>query len=101
MVGKDCTFLVTRSTSLKFEPITLKPQLATKLSVLCDKLMEDYRAKSKIKETTYGATGKVKYREFYPKLSKRIIDEIDDVISQHYGFNVKEAEYIKNFGLKF
>ena len=52
-------------------------------SLLIQKLYDDYNSKSKRKTTFYKATGQVIYDEFYPKLSKPIIDEIDEVLAKH------------------
>ena len=63
--------------------------------------MKDYKKNSILKETQYKKTGKVVYREFYPRKSKHIIDKIDDVLREHYGFTDAENEYIKNFDIRF
>jgi hypothetical protein len=43
----------------------------------------------------------VVYQEFDPKESKPILDKIDDVLAKHYELSEREAEYIKNFDLRF
>ncbi len=43
----------------------------------------------------------VVYDEFYPKLSKSIIDEIDWVLAQHYGFTGEELDFILNYEIKY
>ena len=53
------------------------------------------------KEAHYKATGKVIYDEFYPKYSKSIIDEIDRILAQHYGFTDEEVDYIINYDIKY
>ena len=63
--------------------------------------MKDY-CKNKIrKEVNYRTTGKVIYDEYYPKLSKPIIDEIDTVLAKHYGFTEEELDYIINYDIKY
>ena len=79
----------------------IKSNLKTKLRKICENLMEDYKKNSKLKHTEYKATGKVVYREFYPGKSKKIIDQVDDILAEHYGFTNEEKDYIKNFDLKF
>jgi len=49
----------------------------------------------------YRTTGRVEYDEYYPKLSKHIIDEIDRVLAQHYGFTDEELDYIINYDIKY
>ena len=70
-------------------------------SILVQRLYDDYNAKSKRKITYYKATGQVIYDEFYPKLSKPIIDEIDKVLAKHYGFTDEELDFIINYDIKY
>ena len=49
----------------------------------------------------YKATGWIEYDEFYPRFSKPIADEIDNVISGHYGFSPDETDFIINFDIKY
>ena len=70
-------------------------------SLLIQKLYDDYNSKSKRKTTFYKATGQVIYDEFYPKLSKPIIDEIDEVLAKHYGFTDEELDFIINYDIKY
>lgn len=49
----------------------------------------------------YKATGRIEYDEFYPRLSKSIIDEIDSVLAQHYGFTDEELDFIINYDIKY
>ena len=37
----------------------------------------------------------------YPKVSKPIIDEIDTVLAQHYGFTAEELDFILNYDIKY
>lgn len=64
-------------------------------------LMNDYQIHKKRKETFYKATGKVIYDEYYPKLSKPIIDEIDKLLAKHYGFTEEELDFIINYDIKY
>ena len=41
------------------------------------------------------------YDEYYPKLSKPIIDEIDKVLAKHYGFTEEELDFIINYDIKY
>ena len=49
----------------------------------------------------YRALGKAIYQEFYPALSKPIIDEIDRVLAEHYGFTNEELDFIINYDIKY
>jgi hypothetical protein len=46
-------------------------------------------------------TGEVKIQSFSPSLSKPIIDEIDTVLAQHYGFTEEELDFIINYDIKY
>ena len=49
----------------------------------------------------YKTTGRVEYDEFYMKLSKTFIDEIDRVLAKHYGFTKEELDFIINYDIKY
>ena len=67
----------------------------------CEKLMNDFRNKSQLKEKTSKLTGEIVYQEFYPRLSKPIIDQIDKVLAKHYGFTDEELDFIINYDIKY
>lgn len=65
-------------------------------------LFENYEATKYTKNTTYKSTGRnVIYDEYYPKLSKQYIDEIDKVLAKHYGFTEEELDFIINYDIKY
>lgn len=64
------------------------------------KLMKDININSVIREYDY-STGKVEYQEFYMRLSKPIIDEIDTALAEHYGFTAEELDFIINYDIKY
>ena len=66
-----------------------------------DILMKDLNKNAVRKECQYQATGKVIYDEYYPRLSKPIIDEIDRVLAKHYGFTDEELDFIINYDIKY
>jgi hypothetical protein len=41
------------------------------------------------------------YDEYYPKKSKKLIDEIDKALAQHYGFTEEELDFIINYDIKY
>ena len=72
------------------------------LSIEGCKLFRDYEKKKYTKSTHYKTTGNdVVYDEYYPKKSKRIIDEIDKVLAKHYGFTEEELDFIINYDIKY
>lgn len=44
---------------------------------------------------------KVVYDEFFPRPSKPIIDKIDRVLAEHYGFTDEELDFIINYDIKY
>jgi Protein of unknown function (DUF3553) len=70
--------------------------LSSRLIELCKYLMEDY--KSNAAHLMRGATGSY---TVYAKKSKPIIDEIDRVLAQHYGFTDEELDFIINYDIKY
>jgi hypothetical protein len=71
------------------------------LEHLCGSLMKDYEKNSEMKEKTSRLTGNIVYQEFYPRLSKSIIDRIDQVLAKHYGFTDEELDFIINYDIKY
>lgn len=63
--------------------------------------MDDYKKNSSSKEKISGKTGNIIYQEYYPRLSKPIIDEIDTVLAKHYGFTDEELDFIINYDIKY
>ena len=78
-----------------FDIITLHPENKLKLEKLCDDLMIDLN-----KKKVFVGTRQTEY-EYYHRLSKPIIDEIDRVLAEHYGFTEEELDYIINYDIKY
>ena len=72
-----------------------------KLSAITADLMRDLRHHAQRKEAYYKATGRVVYDEFFPRHSKSIIDKIDRVLAEHYGFTDEELDFIINYDIKY
>lgn len=68
---------------------------------LADRLAKDLQRKSVRRVYNYKTSGRVEYDEFYMKLSKPIIDEIDKVLAKHYGFTEEELDFIINYDIKY
>lgn len=71
------------------------------LANLNTSLMASFQQYSKRKDCTYKTTGRVMYDEYYPRYSKPIIDEIDRVLAEHYGFTDEELDFILNYDIKY
>jgi hypothetical protein len=79
----------------------ISDELKKELSKLSSSLMVDLKRHARRKETNYKATGRVVYDEYYPRYSKPIIDEIDRVLAQHYGFTDEQLDFIVNYDIKY
>jgi hypothetical protein len=75
--------------------------IADDLKEACERLMTDLRENARRKVAVYKATGRVEYDEFFQRLSKPIIDEIDVLLAKHYGFSSEEREFITNYDIKY
>lgn len=80
---------------------SLTTQARTELEELTRRLMIDLKSNAIRKQAYYKTTGRIEYDEFYPRLSKPIIDEIDTVLARHYGLTPEELDYIINYDIKF
>ena len=68
---------------------------------VADRLAVDMQNKSIRRVYNYKTSGRVEYDEFYMKLSKPIIDEIDKLLASHYGFTEEELDFIINYDIKY
>lgn len=76
-------------------------EMRFRLEELANRLMADMKRNSGRKSARYKATGRTTYQEFYPSRSKHIIDEIDRVLAEHYGFTDEELDFIINYDIKY
>jgi hypothetical protein len=85
-------------------PVSL-PRLSTALSdkslSLENALMKDLKKNSDVRRVAYKNTGLVEMQKFFPKLSKPILDEIDQMLARHYGFTDEELDFIINYDIKY
>ncbi len=79
----------------------MEAKIKQSLSQISADLMADLKHHAHRKETSYKTTGKVVYDEFFPRHSKSIIDKIDRVLAQHYGFTDEELDFIINYDIKY
>ncbi|RTL47663.1 MAG: SAM-dependent methyltransferase [Sphingobacteriales bacterium] len=84
--------------SFKFPLSILNDKLLVKLS---KKLQESLDNNSWFQIRNQIQTGEVKIQSFTSSLSKPIIDEIDTVLAQHYGFTDEELDFIINYDIKY
>jgi hypothetical protein len=68
---------------------------------LNQKLMKDLKANAESKTIKTKDGDSIEYEEFSASQSKPIIDEIDRVLAQHYGFTAEELDFIINYDIKY
>ena len=80
---------------------TIQGKTLETLVDLCSDLMNRLEEKAFIKKAFYKTTGDIEYREYNVSDAKAIIDEIDYVLAQHYGFTDEELDFIINYDIKY
>ena len=99
ITNSDCYHLnKPEITNFKFQ---YDESIEDEICSVSDKLAQDMKQKSVRRIYNYKTTGRVEYDEFYMKLSKPIIDEIDKVLARHYGFTEEELDFIINYDIKY
>ncbi|MCZ2103428.1 MAG: Eco57I restriction-modification methylase domain-containing protein [Comamonadaceae bacterium] len=87
--------------SFPVSPKKLSTDARKNLIGLSSDLMKSYRKHKETKEKTSKSTGQLVYEEFYPRLSKDVIDEIDRVIYSELGLSVEQQDFLLNFEVKY
>ena len=68
---------------------------------LSERLQRSLESNSWFQTRHQRQTGEVRIQSFTPSFSKPIIDEIDRVIAEHYGFTDEELDFIINYDIKY
>jgi Eco57I restriction-modification methylase len=76
------------------------PTARSSLSQLARDLVADLKINSK-RRLRQQRTTNVEYDEFYPSLSKHLIDRIDRELAQHYGLSDDALDFIINYDIKY
>ena len=71
------------------------------LASLNRELMRDLHEKAERKTIDTKIGDSITYEEFFAGGSKSIIDEIDRVLAEHYGFTDEELDFIINYDIKY
>ena len=72
-----------------------------RLASIAEELMDDIQNHSEMSTINYRNRGSLTIQSTYPRLSKAIIDEIDHVLADHYGFTDEEVDFIVNYDIKY
>ena len=101
-VYSDCRNLNRRDIDFaRFNFAAASKSELTHMQKLAAELMDDIRAHSKLLTMRYKNLGELSIQCTYPKLSKPIIDQIDQVLARHYGFTDEELDFIINYDIKY
>lgn len=78
------------------------PVILEKLEIQGKKLMNNYNQNVIVNEKFMKSKNKTAYFEsFNSQLAKPILDEIDSVLAEHYGFTEEELDFIINYDIKY
>lgn len=87
--------------SFPIDLTTLQDDHKKALGDLVTELMKKYNESSNIKINQRSEGYFVKIKEIIPSKSKGLIDQIDDILAEYYGFTNVEKRFIKEFDIKF
>ena len=71
------------------------------LRKLAGQLAEELQVHSEMRGMRFKDSSTLTIQCMFPGKSKHIIDEIDDVLAQHYGFSDEELDFIINYDIKY
>lgn len=100
----SCQVINSRDLEMYLKIENIKEEHRNKIIELGKKLQNDYVKNSKIIKRNYAKKGRefiMEKQHFYIKKSKSIIDEIDKVLAEHYGFTNEELDFIINYDIKY
>ena len=102
-IFSDCRNLNKREIySIHFDTKNASVEIINHLGILVKELMRDFQHHSKIIKMHYKKLGTtLSIQCIYPKMSKIIIDKIDRVLAEHYGFTDEELDFIINYDIKY
>ena len=79
----------------------IKQEYIDKLDTLSKYLMNSYENNRKRYIRVSKKTGRSEFDAYYPAKSKNIIDQIDGVLAEHYGFTDEELDFLINYDIKY
>ncbi|MCJ7655791.1 MAG: hypothetical protein MUO97_10945, partial [Dehalococcoidia bacterium] len=98
----DCRHLGRRDIdTFPFDPREMSPPLYAELCKLGQEYVLDLRRHAGIEVRVYKGNKSVECLSFIVKEAKPIIDKIDRLLAQHYGFTEEELDFIINYDIKY
>jgi type I restriction-modification system DNA methylase subunit len=100
--GSDCRNLNMREVlGLPLNLDAIAEPLRRNLRKLAADLAEDLHLHSEYRKMHFKGVGNLTIQCLFPGKSKAIIDEIDRVLAQHYGFTDEELDFILDYDAKY
>lgn len=96
IVYSDCYNL-----TKKYFNIGIPPVISSTFKDLAQTLSNALFEKIQIAEYTYKNRGVVRFAQFFPKQSKKIIDQIENILGEAYGLTPEEVDFIINYDIKY
>lgn len=75
--------------------------ILTRLNVLGKKYLKSLEENAEMKSINSKTKGTIDQKQYIVSKSKPIIDEIDTVLAEHYGFTGEELDFIINYDIKY
>jgi type I restriction-modification system DNA methylase subunit len=97
--GRD--LLTQHITKFPLDLSSFKKDLRKKIDSLVKELMISYDSNSNERINVRSGGYAIKITEIIPKHSKDIINQIDDIFAEHFGFSDQQISCIKDFDLNF
>ena len=100
-------FYQVRTNSRDFNPSDFKSFPVSKtleyedMRQLACKLRNRLDESATMVQASHRITGTIAYEQFKPRVAKPIVDEIDRVLAEHYGFTDEELDFIINYDIKY
>lgn len=79
----------------------MTPSIRNDLQRLAGQLAEELQVHSEMRRMRFKDSSSLTIQYIFPGKSKPIIDEIDRVLAQHYGFTEEELDFIINCDVKY
>ena len=100
-INSDCRNLNKREIVSFPVPSDVPPPTQRALHELLATLMQSYNDNSILRTVRYKTKGNITVQYFNFRPSKPIIDKIDRVLAEHYGFTEEELDFIINYDIKY
>jgi hypothetical protein len=78
-----------------------KPEILTKLEKLGKEYLNSLEKNAEIQNINSKTKGLIEQKQYFINKSKSIIDKIDRVLAEHFGFTEEELDFIINYDIKY